>query len=333
MGKKYKWGIMGAGNISRKLAGALAISGKGELAFVASKSTEQAESFAKEFGVDAWGSYEQLLARDDIDVAYVATTHNFHHALARMALEAGKNVLIEKPFTVNEREVADLIDLARSKGLFMMEAMWTRFLPATIALHNLVAEGRIGTLRFMDITFGNFALPMYEGRLKDPALAGGVTLDMGIYPLSFVSHMTDSIPTDIHSLCTLTNLGVDEFAAYQLRFPCGALAHIATSFTLKMENRAVLYGSKGYVEFPNFPSGAAFTQRTHDGGNQVLSSQDFSFDHGENGFTFQIEEVHRCLDARLIESPTMPLDESRSLMAVMDTMRREWGLTYACEKP
>ncbi len=331
MGKTYRWGIMGAGIIAGKLAEALGLSGEGKLAFVGSRDPERAENFARRYGAEGWGSYEELFDRGDVDVVYVATTHNFHRGNARLALERGKPVLMEKPFTVNAAEAGDLIDLAASKGLFLMEAMWTRFLPATVKLRSLLSEGAIGRIRCLDLSFGNFALPMYEGRLRDPALAGGVTLDMGIYPISFVCHVLGERPSDVRASCIMTDRGVDELASYQFRFPGGALAQIATSFALKMENRAMIYGTEGYVEFPSFPAGDRFILHRHGGTNEVRSAEEVRLEHEANGFVYQVREVHRCLGSGLRESPVMPTAETRELMEVMDRIRAQWGLKYECE--
>lgn len=331
MGRTYRWGIIGAGIIAKKLVGALKASGSAVPAFVASRSAARAEAFARECGVESFGSYEELLARSDLDVVYVATTHNFHRDNVRMVLERGLPVLVEKPFTVNAEEADDLISLARERDLFLMEAMWTRFLPATEKLRAAVAGGAIGIPRYLEISFGNFAHPQYQGRLKDPALAGGVTLDMGIYPISFACRVLGEIPTEIGALARMGNTGVDEFAAYQFGFPSGAVAQIATSFALKMENRATLYGSEGYLSFPSFPSGDSFTVHPHHGANEVGPGETVLAEHEENGFVYQVREVHRCLSAGLKESPTMPLDETRALMAVMDEIRRRWGFRYPFE--
>jgi predicted dehydrogenase len=331
MGRTYRWGIIGAGIIARKLVGALRASGEAVPAFVASRNAERAEAFARECGVESFGSYEELLARSDLDAVYVATTHNFHRDNVRMVLERGLPVLVEKPFTVNAEEADDLISLARERGLFLMEAMWTRFLPATEKLRAAVADGAIGVPRYLDVSFGNFALPQYEGRLRDPALAGGVTLDMGIYPISFASRILGELPTEIGALARMGGSGVDEFAAIQLGYPSGAVAQIATSFALKMENRAMLYGSEGYLSFPAFPAGNSFDVYRHRGTNEVGPGETVCADHEENGFVYQVREVHRCLSAGLTESPAMPLDETRALMAVMDGMRRRWGLRYPFE--
>lgn len=323
---------MGAGIIARKMAGALKQTKDAELSFVASKSDERAKAFAREQDVPRYGSYEELVKDDSIDIVYVATTHNFHRENAGLALEHGKHVLVEKAFTVNAREADELIKLAGKKRVFLMEAIWTRFLPSYVKLRSLLNAGIIGDLRYVDITFGNFVLPKFEKRLKDPALAGGVTLDMGIYPIQFCCYMLKELPADIKSMCRFSDRHIDELATYQFRFPSGAVAQIGTSFALKMENRAVLYGTKGYIVFTRFGMGNEFTVYTHNGTNEIEKQETFEVEMAENGFVYQVEEVHRCLRSGLTESPVIPLKETRQIMAVMDTMRAQWGLKYEFEK-
>ena len=332
MEKTYRWGIMGAGIIARKLAGALKQTKNAELYCVGSKSKERAKAFADEQGVPNYGTYNELLTDDSVDIVYVATTHNFHRENALMALKHGKHVLMEKPFTVNAGEAEQVINMAKGKGLFLMEAIWTRFLPAYIKLRELLASGIIGDLRYAEVTFGNFVPPQYENRLKDPALAGGVTLDMGIYPIQFCCYMLNEIPTEIQSLCRFSDRGVDEISSYLFRFPSGAIAQIGTSFALKMENRAALYGTKGYVFLSPFAFGKEFTVYTHDGTNEIKKQETFASDTAENGFVYQVAEVHRCLDSGKTESSVIPLRQTRDIMAVMDKMRADWGLKYEFEE-
>ena len=332
MAKKYRWGIMGAGIVAKTMADALRQNKNAELCFVASKSVERAKAWAREQNVPGYGSYEELVNDDSIDIVYVATTHNFHRENARMALEHGKHVLVEKAFTVNAAEADDLIELAGEKGLFLMEAMWTRFLPVYRKIRDLLEKRVIGDLRYLEITFGNFVPPQYEGRLKDPSLAGGVTLDMGIYPIQFCCYILNELPVDVQSMCRFSDRGIDEIASYMLRFPSGAIAQIGTSFALKMENRAALYGTKGYMLFPGFQSGNQVTVYTHDGTNVIQKEEVLEVERAENGFIYQVEEVHRRLGTGETESPVIPLKETREIMAVMDRMRADWGLKYEFEK-
>ncbi len=261
--KQIKWGIIGAGIIARKMADALNIHPDSQLIGVASKTISKAEKFAEEFGVENAYSYDEIVNDNDIDVIYVATTHNFHFDNAKLALEHGKHVLIEKAFTVNAKQARELVRLSREKNLFLMEAFWVRFLPSFKLLKSKIQNKEIGDTKLFNITFGGIVLPQYSRRLTDPALAGGVTLDMGIYPISFVCYMLGELPIEIKSMTQFSETGVDETSSYMFRFPCGCFATISTSYNLKLKNLAEIYGTKGFIEFPGFTVGDSFTISKH----------------------------------------------------------------------
>lgn len=329
MGTYYRWGILGAGIIARKMAEAIHATDGSELLAVGSKSRDRARRFAEEMNVPRAGDYEALLTDPEIDIVYVATTHNFHHANALLALEHGKHVVIEKPITVNAAEARELIDSARRKGLFLMEAMWSRFLPSWVRMRELIRDGAIGDVRLIDVTFGKFAPPQFEKRLNDPALAGGATLDIGVYPISFACYIAGETPVTSSSTARLNPAGVDELAAYQLSFPTGAAAQIATSFNLRMEDRAAVYGTHGYIVFSDFPGGAEFTVCHHGGDNEACREERVSLEQAQNGFVYQVADVTACLDRGLTESAVMPVEESRDIIALIDGMREQWGVRYA----
>lgn len=329
---KLNWGIIGAGNIARKMADALKNSPNNNLRAIASKTLEKANALADEFNIEKICTYQEIVEDSDIDIIYVATTHNFHFENANLALSNGKHVLIEKPFTVNAREAGELIHLAREKNLFLMEAMWTRFLPATRMLRKSIEEGEIGDVKAMNISFGKFISPDYEKRLKDPSLAGGVTLDMGIYPISFSCHLLGEIPQDIKSMTRFSDTGVDETSTCLFLFPGGCLSTISTSYNLNMKTEAMIYGSKGYIEVPDFYSGHRFTIFKHNGTNDIREKEERVDNSNINGFVYQVEEVYRCIIEGTNESPLMTLDDTLAIMKVMDTMREEWGFRYPFEK-
>ncbi len=329
--KLVGWGIIGAGIIARKFADAVVSAKESRVLAVASKDAKRAADFAAEFAIPRACTYSQLVNDPEIDIVYVATTHNFHYECARLALEAGKPVLLEKPFTVNARQAEELAALARSRELLLMEAVWVRYLPALITMKRMIAEGVIGEVKQASATFGNFVLPRFENRLQDPALAGGATLDMGIYPISVVSYILGEVPSEVSSMCRFSESGVDEVADYLFRYPSGCLAHISASYKLKMEKRACFYGSKGYIEFNDFPSGSGFTLNLHNGTNDIVQTERIELEQSDNGFVYQVAEAVRCLREGLTETPVIPLDETIALMWVMDRMRREWGLQYDCE--
>ncbi len=329
--RKLNWGILGAGIIARTMAAALHQTTDNHLYAVASKTPERARRFAQENNIERAYDYEALVNDPEIDIIYVATTHNFHFENAKLALKHGKHVLIEKPFTVNAREAKELVRLARANNLFLMEAIWTRFLPDMKLLKKKIENHDIGKIAQINISCGKFVPPQYEQRLNDPALAGGVTLDMGIYAISFVCYILGEIPEKTKSVANINHSGVDELANYLFQFPSGCLANISMSHSLYMKNEACIYGSKGYIHFPGFPVGKQFTVHHHHGTNDIQDSTDFHEQRFEHGFLYQVEEAAHCIHAGEFESKIIPLDETIAIMEIMDKMRMDWGLVYPFE--
>ncbi len=255
---RLNWGIMGAGIIADKMARAVEGADRCTLTAVGSKSPERARIFAERHPTATPCTYEELAARTDIDVVYVATTHNFHFENIAAALKAGKHVLAEKPITVNAAEIRKLKKTANERGLFLMEGMWTRCLPAVKALKQNLQEGAIGEVKAAQISFGNNAPDRYRNRLESPELAGGVTLDMGVYPISVACHLMGSLPEKVQSMAHICESGVDDTAHYLLRFSAGRFASLSASFNLKKDNVAHIYGTKGRITMPDFHQGDHF---------------------------------------------------------------------------
>lgn len=331
MANNIRWGIIGAGLIAHKLADAVLFDPDSELAAVASKSPERAQTFAAQYGIDAAASYQALVERPDVDVIYVATTHNFHYENAVLALTHKKHLLIEKPFTVNAQQAAELIRLARENGCFMMEAIWVRFLPSMVRLKQILRSGLLGEIKLFNITFGGIAQPQYLPRLTDPLLAGGVTLDMGIYPITFVNYLLDAQPEVSKSLCRFADTGVDELAAYQFQYASGCIACINTSFNLHTRMEALIYGSLGYIDFPHFQQGTTFNVHIHNGSRTVERSETITEDNHGNGFIYQVAEVARQVRTGQLESKIISLQETLATMQLMDNLRAEWGFRYPFE--
>ena len=326
-----RWGILGAGIIAEKMLAALKLNADCQVLAVASKTAAKAENFAERHQIQA-NSYEQLMARNDIDVIYIATTHNFHYDNAMQALKAGKHLLVEKPFTVNAAQAQAIITLAQQQQRFVMEAVWTRFLPSTQLLKQQLDQGVIGDIKLFDISFCHIAQGKYLPRLVDPNLAGGVTLDMGIYPITFVTYLLQSMPLSTQSLCQFTSSGVDETASYQMQFPKQVLANINTSFNLHTQNKAMIYGTEGYIEFNHFQQGEQFTLYTHNASNEIVQSQQFQVQNHSNGFIYQVAEVVKQIQAGQMQSSVMPLAQSLACMQLMDDCRQQWGMRYPFER-
>ncbi len=329
--RKLNWGIIGAGIIAEKMLEALQQHPDSELVAVASKSITRAHNFAEKNKVPLACSYEEIVDNVDVDIIYVATTHNFHFQNAKLALEHGKHVLIEKSFTVNAGEAETLGAIAKEKNLFLMEAIWVRFLPSYQLLKQTLADGLIGEIKQINVSFGNFVSSINRNRLTDPALAGGVTLDMGIYPISFVCFMLGEVPSEVKSMTSFSDTGVDELSNYMFKFPSGCLTTINTSYQLGMKNTAVIYGTTGYIEFPDFQFGEKFFINIHDGSNEIESTKEIVQKNHGAGFLYQVEEVVKCINDGKTESSVIPVQESIEIMRLMDGMRAEWGLKYPFE--
>jgi predicted dehydrogenase len=308
-----RWGILGTGGIARTFTEDLQVLGH-EVAAVGSRATGTAEEFAGRYGIGrAYGSYAELAADDQVDVVYVATTHNVHHAAARTCLEAGRPVLVEKPFTTSAADAADLVALARERELFAMEAMWTRFNPLVGRVRELVADGAIGEVKAVYADFAENHPYDASHRLWAPALAGGALLDVGVYPVSF-AWMLLGEPATVQAVSTPAPTGVDANTGILFGYDSGAVALLHCGFLAKSPQTATITGTKGWIEVAGpFWHPEAMTLH-RDGAEPETSTLDIL----GKGYTYQAQEVARCLAAGLTESPLMPLDESVAIMRALD---------------
>ncbi len=329
--KSLRWGILGAGGIARKfVTSARATESSNRVVAVASATAGKAEDFARKLDIPrAYGSYQELLASPNIDAVYVANTHNLHHDSVLLALEAGKHVLCEKPLAVNAREVTAMMEKAAAQNCFLMEAMWTRFLPACRQLTEWLDAGRIGEVRQIEASFGFLGNWPADGRMLNPHLAGGALLDMGIYPLSFSSLvMKGACPTEISSVLTLGPTGVDVDDVLVFRYADDTKAILRTGFRFNHDCRAVVTGTKGRITLPHL-----FLNQTevhlHVDGETLVKRFPCPEEHG---FRYQIDHVAECIHGGLIDSPRMPLRESLALAETMDVVRAKAGFRYPFER-
>lgn len=328
--KTLTWGILGAGIVAHKLAAAVEACPGNALTAVASNTPGKAEQFAHQYRLWAAPSYQALVDSPDVDVVYVANTHNLHLAAAELALRAGKHVLVEKPFTVTAAQATALVELAAQQGLFLMEAVWTRFLPAWQGLRKFLGEGGLGDIHAVQVSFCGVADAQYLPRLEAPDLAGGVTLDMGIYPLSLVNFALGKLPRQVAASGRLSAAGVDELACYQLAYDSGTQAQITTSFKLHTPQMAQFHGARAYLEFPNFLYGDIFKVHWHEGSREVRRIDIHRFAHPAIGFLPQVQAVNAAIGNGARESSVMPLAETVATMELMDTIRGQLGVRYAC---
>lgn len=322
MSDTIRWGILGPGSIARSFATGLQSTPDAELVAVGSRSQERADAFGDEFHVPRrHDSYEALAADDEVDVIYVSTPHPFHLPCARLCLNAGKPVLCEKPLTVNEVGARQLVALAREKGLFLMEGMWTRFYPAMYKLRELLAEGAIGELRMLQVDLGFCAGFNPQSRLFSPDLAGGSLLDVGIYCTSF-SSMIFGEPSEMVGLAEIGQTGVDEQAAWVFKYEGGQLAVCSSAVRTSTLHEAAIFGTDGMIRLPSL----WWQPRKL---NVKGEEMDFSFEG--NAFQFEAAAVGECLREGKTESDVMPIDESVAISRTLDTLREQWGVKYPME--
>lgn len=315
-GRPLRWGILGTGGIARAFAADLALTGSGTVAAVGSRAPGPASRFADEFGVpDRHASYESLVANPGVDVVYVATPHPVHRANALLALHAGKHVLVEKPFTMNAAEAREVAAEARRRGLFAMEAMWTRFLPHMAVVRGWLASGALGDVVTVTADHGQWFAEDAGFRLFAPGLGGGALLDLGVYPVSFAS-MILGAPSKVMSMSDPAFTGVDAQTSVLLGYDSGAQALLTCTLRAKSPTRAAVVGTDARIEVDgSFYAPAAVTLVPRDGDPVRVESR-----HEGRGLRHQADEVARRLAAGETESPLMPLDETISVMETMDTV-------------
>jgi predicted dehydrogenase len=328
MSDKVRWGILGTGKISRAFATALKDTPGAVLAAVASRDAGSAQAFASEFGAGtAYGSYQELADSPGVDLVYVGTPHPQHAGNALMALQAGKGVLCEKPFTMNLREAEQVVALARSKNLFLMEAMWTRFMPALAEVRRIVASGEIGTVHQVVADFG-FKADFGPGhRVFNPVLGGGALLDLGIYPLSIAAALLGPVES-VRAQAEMGPTGVDVQTGFTLKHRGGAMSVCSCSLLASTPGELTVSGERGHVRMNTmFHRARSITVVLDDGSSRTVDTPFIG-----NGYVHEAIEAQRCFSAGLIESPGMTHDETVALMAVMDEIRRQVGLAYAADE-
>lgn len=329
MQKKIRWGILGCGRIAASFAESLKYVPDAELVAVASKTKSKAMEFAKSFSVEyCYDNYLDLITNQDVDVVYVATTHNYHYETCVLCIENKKPVLCEKPFTVNSREARQLIALARQNKVFLMEAMWTRFLPCVLEIERSISEGIIGDIMIFKGDFG-IGAKNRENSPKyyfDPHLAGGALLDIGIYPVSFSSMVYKKAPDKIETYGYIGDTKVDEQAAYIFQYGDGKMAVLSSSFIVDMPHDGLICGTKGYIRIPDFSRPTRYFEKLFD-----QEEREFVIPFESNGLQYQAQEVNRCLREGKLESEIMPLNETLEIMETLDRLRAKWGLKYPVE--
>jgi len=314
MNKVYKWGIIGAARIAHKFAKGLESLPNAERYAIASRSLERAEAFKEKHGFKkAFGSYEEMLANPELDAVYIATTNNLHFEHTMMCLEAGKAVLCEKPFASDLSQVKQMVDKAREKNVFLMEALWSRFIPSMIQLKEQVENGAIKRPLLLQCNFG-FISPFDPfNRIYDPALGGGSIPDIGIYPI-FTAMYLFGKPESIEVMSVPAPTGADWTSAVLFKHKNKEISMLTSSFEMILDNEARVYGEGGYLKLHSmFHMPTRLSLRTNDG-----QETEIPVSHTGNGYNYEAAEVMDCLEKGLIESPSMSHAFSIELMEVLD---------------
>lgn len=323
--KHINWGIYGPGGIANRFADAMQVVSDASIRRVAGRTPAKAHDFAQRHGVDkALPDLEALVADQEIQAVYIATTHNAHCQAACACLAAGKAVLCEKPLAMNTREVQQIITAAEQNQCFVMEALWTRFLPAWQRVRALLADQAIGTPKMVHANFGVVGAFAPEGRMLNKALAGGALLDLGVYPVAMAQMILPGPVVSIRATGEIGPTGVDIRTAMTLQFANGELAQLSASLGARTDNSLTIAGDKGQIRVLEPFWGAQAIEWTPDG--KARHREDYP--HRKNGFEDEIEAVNNAIRAGQIESSVMPHHDSLAIVGIMDAVRAQIGLSY-----
>jgi predicted dehydrogenase len=324
--EKVKVGVLGLGSIFKRVMTDFPNAENCELYAVAARDSARAEEAKTKYGAKlAFGCYEELLECPEVELIYVATPHSLHFEQVMACLAHGKHVICEKAFALNDGEAARMAALAREKGLFLMEAMWTRFLPAMIKLRALLAEGALGEIRHVVGDFSYAARFDPESRLYDPRLAGGALLDVGIYPLSMIAMLLGDAPSRADGICVMAPSGVDARTVAQFQYASGATAQLMCGVDVNGDSSLTVFGTLARVDIPDFWH-ATRLEITRGRELEILE-----FPPETEGHHHQFVHAADCIHGGRTESPVMPLDQTVQLMKLMTEIRLANGFRYPGE--
>ena len=290
---------------------------------VGSRTQSKGNEFAKFWNIPkAYGSYSELINDPDVDLVYVGTPHSHHYDVTKEALLAGKPCLVEKAFMANHRQAAEIVEIARSKQVFLAEAIWTRYQPAVGIVRKLLSDGRIGTPRLITATLG---YSMGEKpRIMLPELCGGALLDLGVYALNFVRMFFDNDILDIRSQCVKSVTGMDLTNAISITLDGGILANLQSSACCVGDNIGVIAGTEGNLIIDNINN----PQVIRVNGLDRVFVEEIRVPRQITGYEYQFETCRQCLLKSLLEPVEMPHNETLYIMKLMDGLRQQWGVRY-----
>lgn len=328
--KKIRWGILGCGKIARKFAADLKLVEDAELIAVAAREQSTAEVFAKNFPAKhVHGSYEALVSNQEVDVIYVATPHGLHHEHVMLCLKHRKAVLCEKAFAINSREASEMISFAKEQGTFIMEAFWTRFLPPYLSMKELLAQGKVGDIKYLNAEFGFIPTPPFPSRLYQPSLGGGALLDIGVYPV-FLALDILGRPDHVDALMTPSSTGVDEQCAIRFQYKSGTIAQLFCSFTTNLATGADIAGDQGRIRLTHRFHGPTTSLEYYPGVVDTREVIPFEKAAG-NGYEYEARHVNECLRQGLTESPVLKFQDTLLLMETLDRIRAKAGIKYPAD--
>ncbi|MBE5804550.1 MAG: Gfo/Idh/MocA family oxidoreductase [Clostridiales bacterium] len=321
--------ILGAGNIAAAMAKTLrGMKARGqdvELYAVASRDLAKAQTFAaKEGFLRAYGSYEEMLADDSVELVYIATPHSHHAEHMKLCLKYGRGILCEKSFTGNARQAEEVIALAAEKGVFMTEAIWTRYMPSRQIINDLLSSGAIGTPRVLMANLG-YAIEGSE-RICKPELAGGALLDLGVYTLNFASMAFGDDVVRMESSVGMMDTGVDHTENITLYYRDGKTAHLVSTTMAQTDRRGVICGDKGYLTVDNINNPLLI--QVFDNSHSGVPVQEIHVPEQITGYEYQVEACMRAMAAGKKQCPEMPHSETLHIMRVMDELRAQWNMVY-----
>jgi predicted dehydrogenase len=324
MTRVINWGILGPGKIANRLASSFGKNPAAKLYAVASRDIEKAKTFAQQYNIpNCYDSYEKLIDDPNVDVIYIATPHTFHYEQTLLCLNKKKAVLCEKPLTINYRCAEEMVATARKNNTFLMEAMWTRFFPATHKVLEIIKSGKLGDVKYLRADFGFKGPYDPNGRLFNIKLGGGAMLDVGVYPL-FLSLLVFGKPDSITSMAHLNTTGADELINALLYYKSGSIASVLSAVVTDTPKTAEIFGTLGRLTMQSpWHKASALTITLNDG-----SEEQISLPYDGTGFEFQIQEVTQCLLNNKVESDLMPLDFSLMMTSVSDEIRKQCGIKY-----
>ncbi len=324
---RLKVAIMGTGKIAGIMAGTLQET-KGVVCYaVGSRTMAKAETFAKEHGIKKYyGSYEELVADSKVDLVYVATPHSEHYENVKMALNAGKHVICEKAFMLNENQAKEIFSLAEEKKLLVTEAMWIRYMPFIAKIKEVLASNVIGEPTMLTANLGyNVA---YKDRITQPSLGGGALLDLGVYPLNIASMIFGNDVSDIASICTFNDLGMDMQDSITLRYTNGKMAVLNVTALSITDRRCTIYGSKGFMIIDNINNPEGIT--VYDSEYKKLAY--YKRPNQITGYEYEIMACDRAISEKWLECPEMPHSETLKILNMMDFIRKSNNIVFPGEK-